>query len=297
MLANLERIRHQSDRSRIEDHIVIGLTQDIHHIGKVLTRQQLRGVGGHRTSQEQVEVVVDARLLDLALHRQGGDLVHGQQRRHALETVGDTEETAKGGFTDIETAEDDLLAEEGERHRQVGRIERLSLARGAGGEEDHLLVALEHELDIGTHGAEDLVDLVVLVGLHHDARLLLHIVGSHGHVGNDGQVGEACHILVTLDLITEEGDEEDERQGHAHAQEQGCQEDDHLLGADLTTVEGIVDEFAVVSRSRKGDAVLLTFLQEEHIEGGLHILLATHLSQDTFLNRGGRDTALELGEL
>ena len=75
-----------------------------------------------------------------------------------------------------------------------------------------MLAFLQHELDIGTHRTEDLVDLVVLVGLHHDAGLALHLVAGHRYVGDDWQVGEADQILMALDLEAEEADEEE----HCH---------------------------------------------------------------------------------
>ena len=71
-----------------------------------------------------------------------------------------------------------------------------------------MLAFLQHELDVGAHRTENLVDLVVLVGLHHDAGLALHLVAGHRHVGDDRQVSEASQVFMTLNLEAEEADEE-----------------------------------------------------------------------------------------
>ena len=230
MLANLDGIRHQTDRGSVEDDIIVGLAKEGDDLPEILTGQELGGVRGNGTSQEQVEVVVDTRLLDLTLHRLLGDLLQREQIGHALEAVGDGEEASQGRLADVETAEDDLLAEEGKGNGQIGGIEGLTLTRSRGGEEDDLLIARKHELDIGTHGAENLVNLVVLVGLYHDACLLLDIVGSHSDIGNDGQVGELSHILMALNLIAEQGDDPDEESRNEESQEEGTGKDDKLLG-------------------------------------------------------------------
>ena len=58
-----------------------------------------------------------------------GDLARREQRRDTHRAVGDAEEAAQGGLADVETAEDDLLAQQGQRHGEVGGAERLTLTR------------------------------------------------------------------------------------------------------------------------------------------------------------------------
>ncbi len=206
--ANLQGIGDEADRGGVEDDVVVTLLQDLHRTHEVLAGQQLRRVRGHRTGQEQVEVLVEARGLHLAHHVALGDLARREQRRDTHRAVGDAEETAQGGLADVETAEDDLLAQQRQRHGEVGGAERLTLTRRRGREQDGMLALLQHELDVGAHRTEDLVDLIVLVGLHHDAGLALHLVAGHRHVGDDRQVGEASQVLMAFNLEAEEADEE-----------------------------------------------------------------------------------------
>ena len=102
---------------------------------------------------------------------------------------------------------------------------------------------------------------------------------------------------MALYLIAEEGDDPEEQSRNEESQHDGSEEDDEVLGLDLTLEERLVDEFSVVGSGGQGDAVLLTLLQEEHVKGGLHVLLTAHLVEHTLLDRGCRHTALELREL
>ena len=55
----LEGIGNKTDRSGIEDDIVVISTEDIHDLTEIVAGQQLGGVGRSRTGKEKVEVVVD----------------------------------------------------------------------------------------------------------------------------------------------------------------------------------------------------------------------------------------------
>ena len=266
MLANLEGVGDETDRGGVEDDIVVLLTEEGDDLAEVITGQELGGVGRYRTGQEQVEVIVDTRALDLAHQGLLGDLLQREQIGHALEAVGDAEEAAQGRLADVEAAEDDLLTQQGKGNGQIGSIEGLTFSRGGGGEADDLLVAREHELDIGTHGSEDLVNLVVLIGLYHDACLLLDIVGSHSDIGNDGQVGEFGNILMALDLIAEQGKDPDDESRNEECHDKGTGKNNKLLGAYHTLDKRFVNELTIVGSGCQGDAVLLTFLEEQHIQ-------------------------------
>ena len=102
---------------------------------------------------------------------------------------------------------------------------------------------------------------------------------------------------MALDLIAEQGEDPDDESRNEECHDKGTGKDERLLGTDTTLDKRLVDELTIVGSGRQGDAVLLTFLEEQHIERGLDILLATDLVEDTLLDRGCRDTALELGEL
>ncbi len=162
--------------------------------------------------------------------------------------VVDLEQLGQARLADVEAHEQHLLAQQGERHGQVGGVERLAFARCRRGEHDDLLMVAHHKLQVGTHGAEDLLHLVVLVLVDHDVGLGLGGVGRHGHVGQDGQRGEACHIVVTLNLVAEELYEEEHQGRYADAQHEGYEHDDRLLRADASAGSGLVDELALVGR-------------------------------------------------
>ena len=102
---------------------------------------------------------------------------------------------------------------------------------------------------------------------------------------------------MTFNLVTEEGQKEDAESRQQEAEDQGAEEDNHGLGADLPLEQRLIDELTIICCSSEGDAVLLTFLEQEHIEGGLHILLTPDLREDTLLDRRCRDTSLEHGIL
>ena len=297
MGGNLEGISDETDRSRIEDDVVVVLLQQVDHLTEVVAGQQLRGVGRYGTGQQQVEVVVGTRLHNLLVEVGLGDLVLRQQRRDTQTLVGHAEEAAQGRLTDVQATENDLLAQQGEARAEVGCAEGLTLTRRTGGEEDHLLAALQHELDVRTQRTEDLVHLGVLVLMDHDTGRGLHGVTGHGHIGNDGQVGVTCHILATLNLITEEVEDEDDGKRDGEGQEQGTDEDDETLRTHLTLIERLVDELTLVGSGCQGDAVLLTLLQEQEIHARLHVLLTANLVEHTLLDGCGGDTALVFAEL
>ena len=93
----------------------------------VLTRQKLGGVWRCRTSQEQIEVLVNARRTDCGVNIRIGYTLLYQQLGDTLSTVFNTEQATQGWLTDIETAEDNLLTQQGERHSKVGCKEGLTL--------------------------------------------------------------------------------------------------------------------------------------------------------------------------
>ena len=156
-----------------------------------------------------------------------------------------------------------------------------------------MLALLQHELDVGAHRTEDLVDLVVLVGLHHDAGLALHLVARYCHVGDDRQVGEARKVLMALYLEAEEADEEEHHDRDEEGGNECTAKHYNLLRADLSIVERSVDQLTLVGSGSQGDAVLLAFLQQHQVEPRLHVLLAANLIEHTLGDRRTADLALE----
>ena len=63
---------------------------------------------------------------------------------------------------------------------------------------------MQHELQVGAQRTEDLLHLVVLVLVYNDVGLAFCRVAGNGHVGDDRQFREPCHILVAFDLVAEE---------------------------------------------------------------------------------------------
>ena len=147
-------------------------------------------------------------------------------------------------------------------------------------------------MDIGTQRAENLVHLRVFVLVNHDAGRGLDIVAGNSHIGNNGQVGQTRHILMTFNLIAEQVDEPNEEQGDGEGQHHGSQQDNQGLGADFSFEERLIDEFALISSGSKCNAVLLALLQEQQIDTRFHILLTTNLVEHAFLYRGARDATL-----
>ena len=158
---------------------------------------------------------------DLRAHILHRGMIVGEDRRDTMHLVVDVELLGQSRLTDIQTYQDDLLVQEGEAHREVRGVEGLTLTRGGRGEHDDLVVLLHHELQVGTHGTEHLFHLVVLVLMYHDISLGLGRFVSHSHIGQNGQVGELHHILMTFDAIAEEVDEEEDQTRDGQAGSQG----------------------------------------------------------------------------
>ena len=110
MTGNLQGVGHQSYRSSIEDYVVIVLAQQGDDLPKRLTGKHFGGVGRNRACQQQMEVLIDTGRKNLRLQVVYRHLVTGEQRGDALLTVGHIEKPSQGWLTDVETAEDYLLA-------------------------------------------------------------------------------------------------------------------------------------------------------------------------------------------
>ena len=61
LFANLDSIGYETDRGRVEDDIVIKLSEDGHRFAKAITRQEFRRIRRDRTSQEQVQIRIQTR--------------------------------------------------------------------------------------------------------------------------------------------------------------------------------------------------------------------------------------------
>ena len=97
----------------------------------VLAGQQLGWVWRRRTSQEQMEILVNTRWTDSGTKIGHSNLILYQQLTNTSRAILYTEQAAQGWLTDIESAKYNLFTQQGERYRQVGSQERLTLARCA----------------------------------------------------------------------------------------------------------------------------------------------------------------------
>ena len=184
------------------------VAQQSHNLVETLTSQQFCGVGRHRTGQKEVEVAVDAGGDDVGLHVEiRRDTGMGEQVGDTPAFVGDAEQAAQGGLTDIKTTEDDLLAQEGERHGKIGGIECLAFTWHRGRKKNDFLVLLQHKLDICAHGAEYLINLMVTICLDHDASRFFHAFTGYWYISHDVQCCQTLHIIMPAYLVAEQVDE------------------------------------------------------------------------------------------
>ena len=151
---------------------------------------------------------------------------------------------------------------------------------------------LHHKLDIGTHGAEYLINLVVLISLYDDTGSGLHVVTGYRHICHDGKTRQTQQVIMTFDAEAQQLNDQEDGKRNAQAQHDGYQQDDGTLGAHLSHRLGLVNELTLIRRGCQGDAVLLALLQQEQIQTGLDLLLTANLRQDTFLLRRAANAAL-----
>ena len=83
---------------------------------------------------------------------------------------------------------------------------------------------------------------------------------GHGHVGNERQVGDGHHIVVTLNLIAKQTQQVDDAERQQQTKHDTGQEDDRRLRADLTHIQRLVDELSLIGGSSQRDGILLTLL-------------------------------------
>ena len=85
--------------------------------------------------------------------------------------------------------------------------------------------------------------------MNHDVGLRLGGFAGHSHIGEDGQLGETCHIIMTFNLIAEEGHEEENQGGDGQTKQQGNEHDHRGLRAHLASCCRLIDETALVGSS------------------------------------------------
>ena len=144
---------------------------------------------------------------------------------------------------------------------------------------------------------EHLLHEVVLVGVHHDVRLCLCLVAGDCHVADDGQLGKCSNVVMSLNLVTEELDEEEDACGDGKTEDKSDEHNHRPFGANLSKELRVVNEHAFVGCGCKRNRVFLALLEKHKVESGLHLLLATYLCKDALLLWGGENLLVVEAEL
>ena len=145
-------------------------------------------------------------LLDLlprrcVLHQQVGD---------TMLMVIDFEQISQSWFSDIQAHQEYFLAQKREGDCKVGGDKRLTLTGSRGCEHDDLLIVFEHKLQVGTHRTEDLLHLIVAILVDDDLTFGLGRLCGDSHISDDRERCQLSDILVTLNLVAEELEQEDD---------------------------------------------------------------------------------------
>ena len=133
--------------------------------------------------------------------------------------------------------------------------------------------------------------------MNDDTRRGLGTLIGHGHVSNNGKLSELCHVIVTLNLVAEEIQEEQDSKGQESTNGESQQQDDDRLRTDTPLKQRLVKQFALVGGSCQCDTILLAFLEEQQIKARMNVLLATYLVEHALLDRCTGDASLVLGIL
>ena len=103
------------------------LLQFVYYFFQTVTGYQLGGVGGNRTGQQQVEIVVHTRRYNLGLDLLGRGRLNAKQVGNTVLVVLYLEQLSQTGLTDVKTYNNHALVKQGETHGQVGTVEGLAL--------------------------------------------------------------------------------------------------------------------------------------------------------------------------
>lgn len=210
-------VGYHTNRGGIKNDVVVALLQPVDHVVEHRAGNQFRRVRGYGTAGEDLEVGADLGLHDEA--HQVGVFRIVQVVGNSLGTAGEAEGFVQTGLADVHTEDDHFLAQEGQADGGVGSQERFSLAGLGGGEENHLVLRLQHEEHVGAQTAEGFFHDVVLVLADHDGVGGRRI--AFGEFGQNGNRGDALHIFAILNLIFQEVAKIDKADGEAKTENQG----------------------------------------------------------------------------
>ena len=185
----------------------------------------------------------------------------------------------------IQTDKYNLLAQQCKAHGKVGCDKCLTLARCCRSGHNNLLTVLQHKLDVCAYRAEYLLHNVVGVLVYHDTSLRLNLFACNSHIANDRQIGKFLYIVVSLNLITEEVDEEQHAYRQGKSKNKRHKQDDRSLWACLAHNQWIVYKLALVCCSCQRYRVLLALLQQHKVQTRLNLLLTSNLCKHALLLR------------
>ena len=312
-------ISHDLDWRTVDEHIVVFLTQLADHLAQAVGEEKLRRVWRDGTDWQEVEALHEAVVLALA-----DNLIDALGAAVQVVAQALTWGAHKHGGTAVAQVaihHDNTLLLDGERHGDVTCQVALATARVEGSEDNDLLLRMGayHELQVGAQYTERLVHDVTLARLHHNLANLLRLLpeldallqrwavfAAHAerYLAQEWD-GDVLQVLAATNRRIHVLTNEDYHDWYQQAQYEGYQQDvaanrRHWL--DVARRRG--DDSGVVGGEGLGEFVLLTFLEEEEVEGLLHLLLATHRLQifclvrvAGYLGGGLRLVGLQVGKL
>ena len=123
--------------------------------------------------------------------------------------------------------------------------------------------------------------------MNHDIGLsfLLGSITSHRDICDNRDRSELDYVFVTLNLVLEELDEEEDAGRNSQTEYEGDEHDDRTLRTNLAHERRSIDNLTLVGCSSQRDRVFLTLLQKHQVKTRLHLLLTANLCQYTLLLR------------
>ena len=286
-------VGHDLDWRAVEEDVVVTLPKLVQERGQARLGEELGGVRRHGADGKDIQGVA-------------ADLVDDERSPvvgMAVEVVGEAPlglagEFAERAFAQVEVEDDDLFTLDRKGRGQVGRNEGLAGSDVEGGDHQDLAagVLAAHELEVGPHDAEGLVDHVSAVG-HDDDLAVFGVVGDLDPVENvlllvgrrqltqEGS-GHVLEVLAAADGRVEDLLEVEPGERNREAQKQGDQVDHLLVGRDRGAgTGGGGHDTGVVGGEGLGKLIFLTLLEEEEVQGLFNFLLALVGEQASGLQR------------
>ena len=286
-------VGHDLDRRAVEEDVVVALPKLVEERGQARLGEELGGVRRHSADGKDIQSVA-ADLMD----DERGPVV-----AVAVEVVGEAPfglsgQGAQRTFAQVEVEDDDLLALDRKGGGQVGGDEGLAGSDVEGGDHQDFAagVLAAHELEVGPHDAEGLVDHVSAVG-HDDDLAVFGVVGDldpvedvlflvgRGQLAEEGG-GHILEVFAAADGGVEDFLEVEPGERNREAEQESDQIDHFLVRSDRGAgTGGRGHDTGVVGGEGLREFIFLAFLEEEEVQGLLDLLLAFVGEQASGLER------------